>query len=295
MSELSSCAQCGQPHGLWATDRLTLVLDRWGWDDRATEALAAGGPTALLVVDVDNFKRVNDRHGHVAGDEVLKSVADTLRQFTRKSDLVGRYGGQGGDEFLVLLPNTTMDNARAIAERVRQAVREMTVHAPTPDGTASISAVTVSIGVSVATGDTDLQALVVAADAALRNAKKGGRNRVRTSAEPRGRAVPWRLVVMGACVAGAMLVVAVTDGPPPRERGSAAEPPSTTPPTSTPSAVTVPTTVTATTVVHAPAARQPRTPARKRAEDVPTTTTRPCIPCDMFTSAVNEITPFMPR
>lgn len=290
MNTAPNCESCGQPHGLWATDRLTLLLDRWGWDDRAAAVLRESKPTSLLVVDVDNFKRVNDRFGHVAGDEVLKGVAETLRRITRKSDLLGRYGGQGGDEFLVLLPETAIDDARAIAERIRASVRDMTVTAPVPGGTTTVESVTVSIGMSEGSLDTDLESLVVDADAALRNAKRGGRDRVGTSKEHRRRPMAWRWAAVGACVAGAMIAVVTTDKPvpPPRDHEVAEQPP--------PLTVTVPTTVTATAVQTrtqpAPRPHIKKTPT-VRDLPTPTRTTTPCIPCDMMNSAINEITPFL--
>ncbi|TCO54909.1 GGDEF domain-containing protein [Actinocrispum wychmicini] len=293
MSTEPNCASCGQPHGLWATDRLTLLLDRWGWDDRAAAVLRESKPTSLLVVDVDNFKRVNDRFGHVAGDEVLKGVAETLRRITRKSDLLGRYGGQGGDEFLVLLPETGIEDARVIAERIRAGIRDMAVTAPVPGGTTTVESVSVSIGVSVGDPDTDLESLVVDADAALRNAKRGGRDRVGTSKEHRRRAVPWRLAAVGACVAGAMIAVVTTDKPvPPRD--SAADHPAAPPPFQL--TVTVPATVTATPVrtPQAPKPHTKKTPAVREDTPTPSTTTR-CVPCEMMTSAVNKMTPFLPH
>src|ERR1700756_685882 len=77
------CATCGQPLGYWAVDRLTGLLDRWGWDTYAPEALRGAHerrqPLALLLLDLDHFKAINDRYGHVAGDMVLHAVAEVLQ------------------------------------------------------------------------------------------------------------------------------------------------------------------------------------------------------------------------
>jgi hypothetical protein len=98
------CKSCGQLLGYRSTDKLTGLLDRWGWDASAPQAFARAvgqrRSTALLIVDLDWFKLVNDEFGHPAGDAVLRSTAAVLRNASREGDLVGRYGG---DEFLMLL------------------------------------------------------------------------------------------------------------------------------------------------------------------------------------------------
>ena len=124
---------------------------------------------ALLVVDLDHFKRVNDTYGHPAGDAVLKALASILTQGVRESDIICRYGGE---EFLILLPVTDAAAALALAERVRASVDAV------PD-TPERPACTTSIGVAcVQAGDTSFDALIGRADAALYRAKAGGRNRV---------------------------------------------------------------------------------------------------------------------
>jgi diguanylate cyclase (GGDEF)-like protein len=122
----------------------------------------------LMMIDVDNFKAFNDRYGHVAGDRVLAAVADALREFLRPTDLVARFGG---DEFAVLLPELKVNQARQTAERIRQQVAALS-----PPSLST--AVTVSIGIAMRTGDEDVAALVQRADAAMYQAKEGGRNRV---------------------------------------------------------------------------------------------------------------------
>lgn len=286
---------------------MTLLLDRWGWDEQAPEIIAERGPVALLVVDLDNFKRVNDRYGHVAGDEVLKAVADTLRRTTRKGDLLGRYGGQGGDEFLVLLPETGPEDAHAVAERIRVGIRSMVVQAPTSNGTRTITAITASVGVATGSPGMDLQSLVVAADNALREAKRGGRDKVRASgAEPvKWRTVPLRLAVLGACAVSISFVPAIDATPKPVEqRAEAATPPPTTAP-SLPT-ITVPTTVTATTtvpprtvVVAAPKPKKTPTstepPAARNIQPPPSSSRPPCVMCDFVDGFVISFLPMRPR
>ncbi len=120
-----------------------------------------------LMVDVDNFKLVNDRHGHVAGDEVLRRVASTLMSVARESDAVCRYGGE---EFCVLLPETRIEQAATVAERLRQAIAELDF---------GPLAVTASLGVSTIEGGTaDPRELLEQADRSLYYAKHRGRNRV---------------------------------------------------------------------------------------------------------------------
>jgi diguanylate cyclase (GGDEF)-like protein len=315
MSNSSSCDSCGQPHGLWATDRLTLLLDRWGWDAQALATLASSRSTALVVVDLDNFKRVNDRYGHVAGDAVLKAVADTLRHSTRRGDLLGRYGGHGGDEFLVMLPETGVEEALIVADRIRQGIRAMVVHAPTNGGTVRIDRVTASFGVSVGKPGTELETLVVEADAALRRAKRTGRDRVRS---PGQRSMRLPMALLGATAAASLVVITLV-GDAPRVEQVAAEPPhelviASDVPTVTLPPITVPTTVTMTATVPPPkpVVRQQQPPKRttpletssstpteepaaRELERPPSTTPKPCLVCDMMDAAINDYMRRMPR
>ncbi|MBI3367839.1 MAG: GGDEF domain-containing protein [Burkholderiales bacterium] len=123
-----------------------------------------GTPLAVLLIDIDHFKRINDQHGHAAGDKALIRVARLLQAHLRTEDVAGRIGGE---EFLLLLPNAQAEQARALAERLRKLT-----HAD-PMGT------TVSIGIALARAD-DLaaQLLVQRADAALYKAKAAGRDRI---------------------------------------------------------------------------------------------------------------------
>ena len=135
-------------------------LQRW---------LRYGQPFALLLLDIDHFKRINDEHGHLVGDHVLLRCVDVLRPVLRGPDRLGRYGGE---EFLVLLPASDAAAALAVAERLRLAVEQQSA-------TATLPACTTSIGVAeVQPGDTTLTALIARADAALYRAKAQGRNRV---------------------------------------------------------------------------------------------------------------------
>ncbi|MEN3358962.1 MAG: hypothetical protein V7637_2944, partial [Mycobacteriales bacterium] len=138
-------------------------------------------PCALLLLDVDYFKSVNDTWGHLIGDEVLAEVAGTLRRGVRPGDLVGRLGGE---EFGVLLPDTGVVEAATVAERVRAQVagRQVAITGPgrpaRPDA-ARVAQVTVSVGVA-STADVGyvVDDLLASADAALYRAKAGGRDRV---------------------------------------------------------------------------------------------------------------------
>ena len=133
------------------------------------------------MVDLDYFKRVNDTYGHVAGDVVLKAVADTLRGQVRDYDLVGRFGGE---EFAVLLPGTSESGAVTAGERIRGAIAAMITEVPLDGTHAEVNGLTVSIGCAVhpSAGDT-LEKLLLAADTALYRAKSAGRNRVVSSTQ----------------------------------------------------------------------------------------------------------------
>jgi diguanylate cyclase (GGDEF)-like protein len=156
-----------------ALDPLTGLLNRGALDQRLSElgALSVGpgkgDSHALLLCDLDHFKRVNDRLGHATGDAVLKDVAATMRSVLRAGDSIYRVGGE---EILVVLPGATKDDAVGVAERLRTAVRERR-----PAGVE----VTISIGVAVSRhGPLDTDELVGAADSALYAAKADGRDRV---------------------------------------------------------------------------------------------------------------------
>jgi diguanylate cyclase (GGDEF)-like protein len=158
------------------TDPKTGLLNATAWqreaDAEVTRALRSGTPLSLLLVDVDHFKQVNDSHGHLIGDDVLRALATELRQQVRESDVVGRFGGE---EFTVLLPRTDGDGACRIAERLRTSAGLLSV--PAADGMISV---TVSIGVAVlGQHGNDLFELLAAADLALYRAKDAGRNQVR--------------------------------------------------------------------------------------------------------------------
>ncbi|AXS09900.1 GGDEF domain-containing protein [Klebsiella pneumoniae] len=128
-------------------------------------------PLALMMIDVDYFKRYNDRYGHQAGDECLSSVAQVLKMAVRaEGDLVARYGGE---EFVVVLPGVSLAHATAIAERIQQKIRE----AGLPHATSAVaSEVTVSIGIVASDGTVPIETLIARADSALYQAKNKGRN-----------------------------------------------------------------------------------------------------------------------
>jgi diguanylate cyclase (GGDEF)-like protein len=157
------------------TDPKTGLLNAGAWQGEADLAVDRARrrhePLAVLLVDIDHFKAVNDTHGHLTGDAMLRTLAAEMRQQVRDSDLVGRFGGE---EFAILLGGTTTAEAGRIAERVRRGsgvVRVLTNDA--------LVGVTVSIGVAVlgSQGD-DLSELLKAADKALYRAKRTGRDRV---------------------------------------------------------------------------------------------------------------------
>jgi len=150
----------------------------------AERAMREHAPYAVLMVDIDHFKAVNDTHGHLAGDAVLRHVAHLLQARLRGQDMVGRWGGE---EFLVLLPATTLEGAAQLAQTLRGSVCDAPCHhhgTPLP--------VTISIGICADTlqpGDRP-RLLVDAADKALYAAKQGGRNRVEHAPLARAHELP---------------------------------------------------------------------------------------------------------
>ncbi len=139
---------------------------------RGLMATAQGGGVAAMMVDVDHFKRINDRYGHPVGDRALKAVAEALRGRTRVFDSIARYGGE---EFVVVMPGTSGADALAAAERLRAAI-ENTAFSPEPGVTLPL---TVSIGVAVSEAcNCSAETLLQVADKAMYQAKSLGRNRV---------------------------------------------------------------------------------------------------------------------
>jgi diguanylate cyclase (GGDEF)-like protein len=152
-------------------DPLTDVLNARAFSEELAQELRRnrryGRPLALIYLDLDDFKRVNDAHGHATGDAVLRLVADAMRRAVRQADVVGRLGG---DEFGVLLPETDGAVAQAAADRLATGIR--TVFRGTPSVTASIGVVAVS------GTEADADALLHAADQAMYEAKRAGKDRV---------------------------------------------------------------------------------------------------------------------
>lgn len=138
-----------------------------------------GSSIVVMVGDLDGFKQVNDTYGHPTGDEVLRGVAQAMKEVLRPYDSVGRYGGE---EFVAVLPGCVRENAASHGERLRAAVSRLEIATP-----AGVIRPTMSLGVAVADRHSPLDAheLIVAADAALYEAKRAGRNRV-VVAEPAG-------------------------------------------------------------------------------------------------------------
>ncbi len=158
------------------TDALTGLRNR-GWLDDAFDREIKRSqrdqlPLAMIMIDVDDFKQYNDGYGHLAGDQVLMVVADSIRSPLRPNDLVARFGGE---EFAVLLPETTVDNARIIAERLRNSVSKT---APGVIDGKRLPKVTISLGIAARRSGSTLDMLIAEADVAMYHAKQSGKNRV---------------------------------------------------------------------------------------------------------------------
>ncbi len=161
---------------LSATDALTGAANRRHLE-HALHALCTQAPCGdfLLLADIDFFKRFNDCHGHMAGDSCLRDVVAAIRKQLRRTDLVARFGGE---EFAIILPRTTYEDALATAERIRLGVAN---HRMRVNGQAE--AVTVSIGLAERTSGMTPSALMALADHALYAAKHAGRNRISCAEE----------------------------------------------------------------------------------------------------------------
>ncbi|HEX5400761.1 MAG TPA: GGDEF domain-containing protein [Pseudonocardiaceae bacterium] len=158
------------------TDTKTGLSNTAHWSHLARTELARAErdktEVGVLMLDLDHFKKINDNYGHLTGDAVLKAVADALRKQCREYDVVGRFGGE---EFMVLVPGVDAAELMTIAERFRQCVGTLIVTSPDTHGPVTV---TVSVGAVVYPhSGHDLDELLLAADAALYQAKEGGRNR----------------------------------------------------------------------------------------------------------------------
>jgi len=171
-------------------DSLTAINTRRVFDEVLHEewsrAKRYGTEFSVALLDVDHLKRANDTCGHLAGDEMLKSTAHIIQEGVRNCDTAARYGG---DEFVILMPETSAEGAAALAERIRSAIAATPVPALAPlsdDGTPVC--VSVSIGVAHSVGHSSAEAMLISADQALYESKRNGRGRV-TLAEssPGGR------------------------------------------------------------------------------------------------------------
>lgn len=154
-------------------DTLTGLLNRTALEQTLPREIALaqreGRRLSLLMLDVDHFKRLNDRHGHAAGDAALRRLAGVIERSIRRSDLAFRYGGE---EFVLLLPNTSAAGAQRVGERVRDQLRLETGASPR---------LTVSTGIAQLTAADEGSTLLARADAALYAAKQAGRDRIETA------------------------------------------------------------------------------------------------------------------
>jgi diguanylate cyclase len=157
------------------TDVLTELPNRKAFFDLLAEMDRGGefktARHSLFMLDIDNFKHVNDNYGHLLGDKVIKSVAQVLKKLTKGKDFPARIGGE---EFIVLLPDTTIDGALSVAENIRRTIEHARII--NPRNQQVISKVTVSIGITCFEPEDDLESVLHRADRALYLAKERGRN-----------------------------------------------------------------------------------------------------------------------
>lgn len=182
VNKLQLEAANAQLQSLAIHDGLTGLLNRRHWESCLEHEFARhsryGTPVSLILFDIDHFKQFNDTHGHRAGDEVIRQVAEVTRQLVRDTDLAGRYGGE---EFGVVLPDTTLAGAARFAERLRAGIEQLQI---THEG--RTLSCTVSLGVACTHDETaGYNGLIEEADQALYHSKSKGRNRTSLSGAER--------------------------------------------------------------------------------------------------------------
>ena len=155
---------------LWMTDHLTGLHNRQSidqlWEREIQRSVRYGDVFSILLIDIDHFKRVNDNYGHLVGDELLFQFAQLLREVSRDTDHIGRWGGE---EFIVLIPNTNLSSAVLMAEKIRETIDSFSF--------TTVGRITVSIGIATYRNGMNQDDLFSVADAALYRAKAQGRNR----------------------------------------------------------------------------------------------------------------------
>src|SRR5207248_7443428 len=162
-------------------DSLTGLANRRSLEESLRSELARAArftdSVSVVLADLDDFKQVNDRYGHAAGDDVLMAFAAALRATVRESDVAGRWGGE---EFALVLPGTDAAGGARLAERARSAIEGRQVAMPNGD----LCSVTASFGVAAYPDNRELREILAAADSALYAAKAAGKNRVMIATEP---------------------------------------------------------------------------------------------------------------
>ena len=159
------------------TDSLTGIANRESFmnhiENQYAEGVLAAGEHCIIMADIDHFKKVNDTHGHLTGDKVIKAVAQILKKGTKGIDLPARFGGE---EFIVYLPFTDINGAKVVAENIRKMVASCKIIRP--KSREAIGQITLSLGVSQISGPDEVYETISKADEALYEAKRGGRNKV---------------------------------------------------------------------------------------------------------------------